>query len=76
METTKSDLGGESVDRTAAVARDVSEEIETDDDSVESQRFWVQADRAAAWRRSLFEVDRRALLAREAEIDSAFAGLA
>ncbi len=38
-------------------------------------RFWAQAD-AAAWEASLPEEERQALIAREAEVDAAFDGIA
>lgn len=44
-------------------------------DALDTERFWTQADDAAAWRRSLSTADRDRLAARDAEIDAAFDGL-
>ncbi len=55
---------------------------DTYDDSVsevldvhEAERFWAQAEAAAAWRRSLPEPRRAVLIAAEAEVDAAFDGI-
>lgn len=44
-------------------------------DALESDRFWVQAEAAAAHRRSLPERERHELAARIAEVDDAFDGI-
>lgn len=44
-------------------------------DALEADRFWAQADAAAAWRRSLPDDERARLAACEAEIDAAFDGI-
>jgi hypothetical protein len=44
-------------------------------DALEADRFWVQADAATAWRRSLPDHERARLTSREAEIDAAFDGI-
>jgi len=44
-------------------------------DLLEAERFWSRADAAVAWRRSLSEVERGRLAAREAEIDAEFDGI-
>jgi hypothetical protein len=44
-------------------------------DVLEAQRFWAQAEAAAAWRASLPAARRRRLAAEEAEIDAAFDGI-
>jgi hypothetical protein len=44
-------------------------------DALDAERFWTQADDAAAWRRCLSTTDRGRLDARDAEIDAAFDGL-
>ena len=44
-------------------------------DALEGDRFWAQADAAAAWRRALSDDERARLAAREAEIDAAFDGI-
>ena len=41
----------------------------------EDAQFWAQADAALAWRSSLPEAEREALIAREAEVDAAFDGI-
>lgn len=58
-------LGGETYEETIIEALDV----------LEAQRFWNQADAAAAWRSSLSAVDRERLAARDAEVDAAFDGI-
>lgn len=44
-------------------------------DALESERFWAQAEKAAAWRRGLTDDERAALDAEDAEIDAAFSGI-
>ena len=58
-------LGGETYEDTIIEALDV----------LEAERFWAQADAAAAWRRSLSDDDRKRLAARDANIDAAFDGV-
>ena len=58
-------LGGDTYEDTIVQALDV----------LEAERFWAQADAAAAWRRSLPDHDRERLAAREAEVDAAFDGI-
>jgi hypothetical protein len=41
-------------------------------DDLEADRFWEQAEAAAAFRRSLSDAERHAVSAREAEVDAAF----
>jgi hypothetical protein len=58
-------LGGDTYEATIIEALDV----------LEADRFWAQADAAAAWRLSL-TADRRAIMAaREADVDAAFDGI-
>ena len=59
------DLGGDTYEETIIEALDVYEDAQ----------FWAQADAALAWRASLPEAERQALLAREAEVDAAFDGI-
>jgi hypothetical protein len=58
-------LGGATYEETIVEALDV----------LEADRFWAQADAAAAWRLSLTDVDRERLAARDAEVDAAFDGI-
>lgn len=58
-------LGGETYEDTIIEALDV----------LEAERFWAQADAAAAWRRSLSDDDRKRLAARDADVDAAFDGI-
>ena len=44
-------------------------------DALEADRFWAQAEAAAAHRNSLSTADRAARAAAEAEVDAAFDGL-
>lgn len=44
-------------------------------DALEADRFWAQADAAAAWRRSLPDEQRASLAERDAEVDAAFDGI-
>jgi hypothetical protein len=59
-------LGGETYEDTIVEALEI----------LEAERFWTQAEAAAAWRRSLPAADRARLEARSAEIDAAFDGIA
>ncbi len=58
-------LGGETYEDTIVEALEI----------LEAERFWAQAEAAAAWRRSLPAADRARLAARRAEIDAAFDGI-
>lgn len=44
-------------------------------DALEADRFWGQAEAAAAARRSLTDEQRDALAARDADVDAAFLGI-
>lgn len=44
-------------------------------DALETDRFWAQADAAAAWQHSLTDDERATSREREAEIDQAFDGV-
>ncbi|MEK7426567.1 MAG: hypothetical protein AAB131_22325 [Actinomycetota bacterium] len=55
-------LGGATYEDTIVEALDV----------LEADRFWAQADAAAAWRRSLPDHERERLAARDADVDAAF----
>ena len=44
-------------------------------DALDEQRFWAQAEAAAAWRESLTPEERAARKQRETELDAAFDGL-
>jgi hypothetical protein len=58
-------LGGETYEETIIEALD----------ALEADRFWAQAEAAAASRRSLSAADQAALAAQEAEVDAAFDGI-
>ena len=58
-------LGGETYEETILAALD----------AYEAAGFWAEAERAAAWRRSLPAAERKALEDRDAEVDRAFDGI-
>jgi len=58
-------LGGETYEETIVEALD----------ALEADRFWAQADAAAAARRSMTDDERAERLGREAEVDTAFDGI-
>lgn len=58
-------LGGETYEDTIVEALD----------ALEADRFWTQAEEAAAARRSLTAAERTARAEREAEVDAAFDGI-
>ena len=73
MKPTTVKLSIETRDRIRALGGETYEDTIIDAlDALESDRFWAQADAAAAWRRSLPEQERDRLAARDAEIDAAF----
>lgn len=45
-------------------------------DALESEEFWAEADRAAAWRRSLDAARRSRIAERDAAVDAAFDSIA
>jgi hypothetical protein len=76
MKPTTVKLSVETRDRIRALGGDTYEDTIVDAlDVLEADRFWAQADAAAAWRRSLPDHERERLEAREAEIDTAFDGV-
>ena len=76
MKPTTVKLSIETRDRIRALGGETYEDTIIDAlDALESDRFWAQADAAAAWRRSLPEQERDRLAARDAEIDAAFDGV-
>jgi hypothetical protein len=58
-------LGGETYEDTVIEALDL----------LEAQRFWRQAEDAAAWRRSLPDADRQRRAIEESALDAAFDGV-
>ena len=73
MKPTTVKLSVETRDRIRALGGETYEDTIIDAlDALESDRFWAQADAAAAWRLSLPDHERQRLAAREAEIDAAF----
>ncbi len=58
-------LGGDTYEETIIQALEL----------LEAERYWAQADDAAAWRPSLADQDRARLAASEADVDVAFDGI-
>ena len=69
-------LSVETRDRIRALGGDTYEDTIVEAlDMYEDAQFWAQADAALAWRAALPEDERQALIAREAEADTAFDGI-
>jgi hypothetical protein len=76
MGSTTIKLSTETRDRIRALGGDTYEDTIVEAlDALEADRFWAQAEGAAARRRALPVPDRQALIEREAEIDAAFDGI-
>jgi hypothetical protein len=76
MKSTTVKLSVETRDRIRAFGGDTYEDTIVEAlDVLEVDRFWAQADAAAAWRSSLPEADQQRLAARESELDAAFDGI-
>ena len=76
MKATTVKLSIETRDRIRALGGDTYEDTIIEAlDALEADRFWVQADAAADWRRSLPDNERDRLVAREADVDTAFDGI-
>lgn len=76
MKTTTVKLSVETRDRIRALGGQTYEDTIVEAlDALESDRFWAQADAAAAWRRSLPDHERQRSAVREAEVDAAFDGV-
>ena len=76
MKSTTVKLSVETRDRIRALGGDTYEDTIVEAlDVLEVDRFWAQADAAAAWRRSLPEADQQRLAASESELDAAFDGI-
>lgn len=76
MASTTIKVSTETRDRIKALGGDTYEEtILAALDAYEAAAFWAEAERAAAWRRSLPAVERKALEERDAEVVRAFDGL-
>jgi hypothetical protein len=76
MKPTTVKLSVETRDRIRALGGDTYEDTIVEAlDVLEADRFWAQADAAAAWRRSRSDEERERLAAREAEVDAAFDGI-
>jgi len=58
-------LGGATYEQTIIEALDL----------LEADRFWAQAEQAAAWRRSLSPRERERMTLQEAAVDAAFDGI-
>ncbi len=75
MRATTVKLSIETRDRIRALGGDTYEDTIVEAlDALEADRFWVRAEAAADWRRSLPGDERRRLAARDAEVDTAFDG--
>jgi hypothetical protein len=73
MASTTIKLSTETRDRIKAMGADTYEDTIVEAlDALEAQQFWVQADRAAQWRRSQADARRRLIAEREAAADDAF----
>ena len=76
MKATTVKLSIETRDRIRALGGDTYEDTIVEAlDALEANRFWVQADAAVDWRRSLPENERDRLVARDADVDTAFDGI-
>ena len=76
MKPTTVKLSVETRDRIRALGGDTYEDTIVEAlDVLEAQRFWAQAEAAAASRRSLSAGDRERIAAREAAVDAAFDGI-
>lgn len=76
MASTTVKVSTETRDRIRALGGDTLEDTIVEAlDALEANRFWAQADAAAAWRRSLSDDERAHLRQPEAELDAAFDGI-
>lgn len=76
MKSTTVKISVETRDRIKALGGATYEETIVEAlDALEAERFWAQAEAAAAWRRSLPEAEREAIEAREAALDRALDSL-
>ena len=76
MASTPVKISVETRERLRALGSDTCDEtIVKALDALEADRFWADADAAAAWRRSLPDDDRQRLAARERSIDATFDGI-
>lgn len=57
------------------MAPDEETNIEAALEALEGERFWSQAEAAAAWRRTRSDAERQRIAASDASIDAAFDGL-
>ena len=73
MKSTTVKLSVETRDRIRALGGDTYEDTIIEAlDVLEADRFWAQADSAAAWRASLPAAERKRLADRDAAIDASF----
>jgi hypothetical protein len=76
MGSTTIKLSTETRDRIRALGGDTYEDTIVEAlDALEADRFWAQAEAAAARRASLSSSEREARTEREAEVDAAFDGI-
>ncbi|HMQ27032.1 MAG TPA: hypothetical protein PKA98_13665 [Acidimicrobiales bacterium] len=76
MASTTIKVSVETRDRLRAFGADTYEDTIVEAlDALEADRFWAQAEAAAAAYASMTEEERRARVAAEAEVDAAFDGL-
>ncbi len=77
MASTTIKVSVETRDRLRAFGGDTYEDTIVEAlDALEADRFWAQAEAAAAARASMADEDRKARLAAEAAVDAAFDGIA
>ena len=76
MASTTVKMSTETRDRIRALGGDTLEDTIVEAlDALEANRFWAQAEAAAAWRRSLSDAERARLQQPEAELDAALDGI-
>ena len=76
MKATTVKVSTETRDRLRALGGDTLEDTIVEAlDALEANRFWAQAEAAAAWRRALPDEARSRLAEHEAELDRAFDGI-
>jgi hypothetical protein len=76
MKATTVKVSVETRDRIRALGGDTYEDTIVEAlDALEADRFWEQANAAAAWRHALPHDDRERVAARQADVDAAFDGI-
>ena len=76
MASTTVKMSTETRDRIRALGGDTLEDTIVEAlDALEANRFWAQADAAAAWRRTLSDSERARLQQPQTELDAALDGI-